>query len=1631
MVKRILKIIKFIPLLIAIYYRLFIQGFIFHWTALNATLEILSYIIFGIIWLDFWEIIEIISRDTMLLIRKKRPELIKKLKIDLTYQLPRKLINFAFVIILSFIIYKWFTSSPIIIAISAWVFKQINQDISHLIVLSILYIFKKPQLFPKDEYTKICKTTPNYMTSAMYIPQKSSFLSDATWGINQSLRSFKNNLTENQDIIQNNYLIYHSDTTEKEIKSQEIKDIFNAWKLHGNKIFMFSRDNNSYAKNFLWKPGAYMSDYQILTTGITHPLTYTSKCFDTRRQLKIKLDGRNNIIYQNNHVPFCCDLDKNKILRQENAYDYFLKYFPKSITDKKNLFLKVKLTLTKLGQEFHAENNKICISENGDLIDVDTKKVLAKKGTFCKDKLERYSKIETIQENVKFTNLHFLVDINNPNHRLKIHLGSLFNGNNFLIAQSDQWKIDNHGNVNYFLDKTTKNIYGQTLPRKAIHVFVQKISFLNKILNIDKNSNLIDDATGDIWAKSEKYNLNFSFDLYQKNDGKFELVQKNYIPDKTRLQGEDFRRLPTDNFNRIPLSCLQELIDEKELTKEEAVNISSKGIIGDLYSLNVGKNGWENEYYVEDSFFKHKLKVIGGYIVKKSDGYFIDNEKCLCKQSDEKPYRVTPETKAYELKKIQKGNDFFLILTYENKNDHNFEYIREPKNRKKIKCHLNEKYLFVKNKYFDFIKPTKEGYVVNEKDGFILDASMNLWHIHITNNKLQKTLIANKENIKFLSKQKIFVDYSKDANLIKRDYIAPAGSWYTDSKGNYRKRKHLGILDFCFFNQNLDINYFDPVSKECKIFSSGSYCLTKDHVYAKDTFPTDEIIKENNIRQYQNNLVKDTILAKKSEYQILDNGFVELKNKDFLPYGIFLVKDNTYLKNPKGYPLPADVKINIVNQTDADTEFMPYTVSNLNSILIRNIQENPDPYLMLQPEISYGNAGASTFAKISAWAQEMYKFADQTLFAIFGRSTAYGKMTKLLDAYTENITFKEAIPPIARTHDHWEAMKLKTALIKSNPRKKINTLLENVPPSFRLYLKRQMEWLSGDLILLELETRFGKLLDFLRAIKWVVKRQVKEAKYWFFHAFSEKRMIGYASTPSISQRLESIKRTSFNPFLFGTWILIIGFTASIFPGSLSIGAPKIAWGLFWTIIIGLIILPKFIMPTIETIKKYFSHIARFIFFISNILIGVGIGKYAILYFENLYINIMYYFFLWLFAGIIIIKPLLIIAFGRYRKMKYRIVSLFSLILIILLGIFYLPDLIYKLDCIPSARWIPFLLYIILPKITAYLLPILILMSLTNYGRKILNSLRKGLLEAIYSTSLLLMMVIYTTIGLYKKIKFMVNQPHTAFVWTPAEIYKYTTRQFTLFNMYYMLIAAPLVSLIVIILPVSTGLADYSLIFYGWPIFLWSWLLGPLLAYLTEKYGRSKYYNDLLYLAIREKLTEWIRDYQKENKNFPDSSKTVRTILSLTSRYDIYTFIKRLKLYIHYLLSNIIGEQKLISYQHVNILIEKNLKKQNLPIDRIREYNWQTCGEIDRAKYTLKVVKQNKIKSIPDEIKLLKAVLMLLLKIGNSRPGVASWNDFKLQKKKKNIKSVLFKCRLAKRKEITKSSYYKDLINLTS
>ncbi len=751
------------------------------------------------------------------------------------------------------------------------------------------------------------------------------------------------------------------------------------------------------------------------------------------------------------------------------------------------------------------------------------------------------------------------------------------------------------------------------------------------------------------------------------------------------------------------------------------------------------------------------------------------------------------------------------------------------------------------------------------------------------------------------------------------------------------------------------------------------------------------------------NLVAEEVLAYFGEYYLDQNGRVVIRGKEKVFPGIVLKSsDGKFLLDEEEKPLEADSGIKIVNQTDCDAEFLPDTIKYLNSIAVRNIQEEKFPFGMYQPEIGFGNWGESRFTETQVWALAMYKFVARAIYRLFGQSTAYGKMTKFINIYVSNIAFKETLPPIARCHDHWEAMRLKTALVISYPKEKARVLVENVPSNFLSFLKRQTEWIGGDLRLLEFETYLGVVLNLIRSLCGFFTNGISEAKYWLRIAKKNAKKLKdfkkYGELLVNTYHLSIVKRSIFNPFLFGIWLLLIGVMSLIFPGLLSVKSPSLAWLLFLFIITVLIILPKILIPVLGRILDSEKKIKMLLSIVLLVGLGVMCGWLGMKFFPVAWFNLTLCISLIWLGYKLILKPIINLIFNSAQRLRNRLMWLSILVGSYLLVIHYIIPFYQALFDIPSGRWIPIFLLDILPNIFTYAVPIFIFLSLTKQGRAQIEAFKRGILETVYSTSLFLMMIVFTPIILVKKLYFMLTQPNTSFSWQTHASYENEFDRISTLRVYLYLKAPVMVSTLFIILPVFAGLADPSLIFYGWPIFILSWIFGPLIVKLTGSLGKDKYCSNLTYLGLRDKFMHNLEEIETDEQ-------AIKTILNIAVELKgEFSVTDMFKLYLLYLTD--IDKEALKIYQDT---IKKLIYKQKNFSYRLRETDYGSLSEIARAEILIKLAKSKIF--VQPKLELIKTVRTLILKQESQSFGVTSWQDLTKRKKIKFIQKAFQKYKL--------------------
>ncbi|MCX5657589.1 MAG: hypothetical protein NTZ48_05125 [Candidatus Omnitrophica bacterium] len=1061
-------------------------------------------------------------------------------------------------------------------------------------------------------------------------------------------------------------------------------------------------------------------------------------------------------------------------------------------------------------------------------------------------------------------------------------------------------------------------------------------------------------------------------------------MKEDFKVDKGHFCGEDYRRLVFDRFNTVPRESIDELEKEGFMSPSEAHQALETGLIGDIYSLHIAKKGFEQEFFVEDSIFALKENVDGVYLVRKSTGFGLDNDGNLIY----KDLIIEPKKNLKEIFiREEKGKGYLTI------EENGVKYfLRDSARIRRVTSEEGEIFFYIKNPWINKTKRAIGGFIVNEKDGFLLDKNGSLWFTLDTYQELSHVKIAEKIRIREIIKESIFIDYKNSECLKKSRLISETGSWYKDESGTLRKRRFISSKDFVHFSDNLDAVVFLPLSKENKIYPLGSYSLGRNYLWSKEEDEHCEIIPQKDVIEQGGDLVWEEIIALKGQYHFNAYGKAII-GSEILPYGTYLKFENgTIIEDTSGNFILANSCIKIINQTDSDAEFQPLTIPYINSRLTRNLWED-SPYLMYQPEISFANQGQSIFSKFNSWAQQIYRFTGRAFFNVFGESSAYGKMTKLIEAYVDNIVFKEAIPPIARTHDHWEAMHLKTALILSHPSLKAKNLIENTPHNFFAFLKRQEGWIGGDLILLEHESVFGIALDYLRALFCLLRFDFQGLRFWknYSHKRIKHLQERYDSPSYIAKvfRIWTINRLIFCPFYYGIWLMLVGSFSLIIPGVLTVKSASLSWILFWSTLGILIVLSKVIVPFLERFLYYETKKAKFLIVIAATGIAIIINRLGEAAFPaywkwlNSCILILYLIYQ------LVLNKIFPFLFFHNRNLLLSLKRILISITVFAVGWLYLPVILEYLSEFPSANWIFIFAFDVFPRLSGYFVSWIAILWLFPAGRTLLNLLRKSVFETIYSSSILLLNIIYVPITVFGKILFMALYPNRSIPWiTSTSVEKLLKYKLSLEESYARLFWAPFFSAVFIICPVILGLADTSLLFYGWPVFVWSWFMGPYLAWFSGNFGEEEGFSSLELLTVKDKLYRWKKENYK-TKTVPAEREMVDKILELSLRIK-NTLSKReiVRLYL-YILTDVELENPMLREA-----INKKLRTELAP-EKLREYNWLTLNEISRAEIILRL---NKNKILSDVLKnglinmeLIGACLFLVSRMGPRGMTTTEWD----------------------------------------
>ena len=1346
----------------------------------------------------------------------------RKLRWYLLIHLPNELITSAVVLSYIFLLFNHRASWLFLIALSGYLFKKIIQD-----PIYVLHSYCLNFICGREEIKPANETPSNIFPNAIYMPHLGYSESEIEQALSTLCLSYLNNKEENTA------LIYHSDNKKPEFILEALKKSRAlARNLNIENFIFLQRNTSSSEKNFLGKPGAYLADYQLLYTGITHPMIYTEKEWDARIQFKCRLDSNSKIVSEKPHLPF---LLPDKI---ENGFTYFL-YYPHP---KPGFYLKERL------------------------------KLQASKGKIYSADVE--SKI-------------YLISKINPQIKFSLYLGGIYSSSGSLLMRPEEWIMQANGMI-------TQKRDCPEIPAHPYQLFVQKTVYLDGVKYfVDENLNIRDKEL-DIFIKRNDFSVERYYQLYQLRGDFLYLKEDNFNPLHDKLIGQDFRRDPLEPMHKIPEEVMSSIEKDHDFNCFEKTELRETGMWDPKRSFQNFKFGWEKEFLIKDALIKNRELLKGGY-------YLIDKELASLDIffSTQREIKITAE-----------GNNSYGLE----------EGVKVPLlTLNGIPIENTAGKILVKAPFIGFLKISDAGFIANAKDGFLYESGM-LYFCEKDN-----VYPVSKDVLK-LKKHLLYTDPASK-NLIKKTLIASPASYELKGPSIILKKLLTPKYSFaCIENGMFKIK--SPISN--KIISSGDSTIDEYGIWGNEK---EAIIPQSeNLKFHSHYIFEEEVIAKSGEYTI-EGGSAKVNGQEF-PLGINLYQDNALLTH-NNQAVKAGMSFMIINQVDSDGEFLKGALSETNSILTEQLFLNEFEYGMVQPEISFANSADSLFARLLSWAHEEFKFSERAFFNAYKEGNSYGKVSKALPLYIGNILFKESIPAIARTHDHWEAMHLRT-LFEFSGKRKTARLVENVPSNFYSFLKRKQGWLSGDLLLLELESKTGTVINFLRSILSFSLGRTKVAGYWLQYARAHIKTLRQSRkfyTALGLQRISTLKRTTLSTTSLLLWLILCGWLSLIIPGSLSIQSSLLGWLLFLISMLLIIVLPKFFIPLITLILKEIKTPSGFCFVTLAICSTIA-AKNLILKYPQItaYSAVIGYGYILLRS---LFLPLSFIISGSRRRLRVRLAT-FILFLLCLLLLLNWYDILFHLSASRKFYWIPLLFLHQLLYILTYLIPIYAFSRFSRLGRKLFFNLKEGIKELAATTSTLLMHLVYEPIHIFKVFLIFIRKPFVKISWLPQSYFdKIAAKINSLFKAYYYFYLPPLFCLIFIIIPLKLHILPPQVLSLGWPIFIWSWLLGPFWAYWTCRHRKNLHRITPATLIIRRVLNKLLSFTGTDITKLDAVLKELPYKIDEEEKIKIYLYFLTEKTYLLFTKDN---------QGRLNRLVDKTVRASS----DLRVCGWETLSEFSRV-----------------------------------------------------------------------------------
>jgi len=965
------------------------------------------------------------------------------------------------------------------------------------------------------------------------------------------------------------------------------------------------------------------------------------------------------------------------------------------------------------------------------------------------------------------------------------------------------------------------------------------------------------------------------------------------------------------------------------------------------------------------------------------------------------------------------------------------------------------------------LREVQGGYIACEKDGFVvMDGRLVQYPMDGSRVAYEESQVRDFANFTVAHQDNVSIDH-ETGELMQWQMAAKCETYALDGGNVYRRRRILAKYDEVYFDESGNI-YRKATGG--LLAQDGDFILDEDsNIRKRQVDGTDKVIEINSvplqadgfaIDEKTGDLIVITTLANRKDYKIDEEGYaVHIASSQRIGrLGTYLLINRNgrfeHAQDMCGNMFEPDIAFQYIAQLDNKNE---HAAKNIKRVISRAAyqRETSDKFGMYQAAIDYPNVGVNAYVRTQNWAQSILSYINVSKMWLFGEGSAVGKMVLDVQVYDNDVLKKKVIPHEVRSHDFWEAMHTPTMFMIGLPYTPMR-ILEETSESYFVQRNRSKRWVPGDVVALRHEHWPT------RAIIQLLKFQEKDGVTTIVEGARDGILGRSYHTAETKSHILGILSGIVAETIFALWLIMLGMSAVQIPGLVGSVNPIIS-GILFGVVMAIILGQKIVMPIV---MKLFERGVRSPMTWVNIFIvlaGAGVSTLILVF------TLPYLAALTPFTAFALMMSIFSLVFIRAICNNVKGTALYvarafksgglkqklavaTVVLLCIAAAIAMPHLLYNimpyliiaLEDIPSANWILWLAYNLGSKVLPYIVIPLTVFKLTggsfitdmlrlsrsktlqNVGDalsinyEVVQITRRGVLETIYLTTILMMNLLYRPIDIFESFKTIITGK--AFQWRGLSEDQAAFRKgLSVFQIYRDYKYAPIIGCTLLLLTVAymfldIKILDPALVFRGFPIFIISWLFGPFLAWFTAYYKGTKGYIPYTLVDMKNSLADW-----KKEAREPSEGDIIDKILSIVQS-DEPTLKDRntIRLYLTDLTDLDLNNEELCEeIDRVLKVISVGLRDVELEDEQIRQWThtdwkhlWEQIADSRRVEVLRMLSRTSKGRALLEEngidsvkMSLIKATDAIASRIGPRKAGEEFWPNLRERSESEAVKIV--------------------------